>query len=371
MSNAKLKVGFLLLQKQNGSGGLEKVLKDVVEGLQDEIESFVYFVEEPRDIRFLYSFERARCYRVPKLLRNKRPLRPKILYKYFLSRSTKRLGVTLLEDDLDVLLVLDLGKPLLKYLNFLNRIKALTNVKVLSWAHKSAHNLTINQIKAMAIFDHFLTISDGIATQIRNCGYDNVSVIYNPIEEASLIKRKINHFIYVGRIDKNKRVYELINIFSKIDRDNYVFDIYGSSGDKRKDKQLQHFIESKKLSNCINFHGWRSNPWSDINEAGVLLLNSKNEGFPLVLVEAMMRGITCLSSNCSTGPSDIIVPNVNGWLYGVDDEAALKSYLVKILSGELVLPEPEIIRKSVNKFRSNEVLSKFKALLFELSYYAE
>ena len=49
----------------------------------------------------------------------------------------------------------------------------------------------------------------------------------------------------------------------------------------------------------------------------------------MVLCEASSYGIFCISSNCPTGPEDIITPELNGLLYPVKDVASLANHLQK------------------------------------------
>ncbi|MDE9571749.1 glycosyltransferase, partial [Xenorhabdus bovienii] len=81
----------------------------------------------------------------------------------------------------------------------------------------------------------------------------------------------------------------------------------------------------------IFWHGWVKEPWSFVQESIVevssLLLTSKNEGFPMVLGEAISYGIYCISSDCQTGTTDIIKKYRNGELYPVGDVKELAHIL--------------------------------------------
>lgn len=361
----KLKIGFLLLHKYGGKGGTEAVLSSVVAGLKPEFESFVYFVQEPHDFNFVKTFDNSRCFRVPNFLRNKHPLRPRLLYKAFLTLSKKKLFATMSNDALDALIVLDLGEHLNKCLPYLKSIKNKGNTKIISWTHLKLPVFSSKQKQALEIFDVFFTISNGIAKQIKNLGFTNIQTIYNPIKKAELIKRSENHFLYVGRIDSNKRVEGIVDAFANINESDYILDIYGSTGNERDDRCFDLYIKNKNLKGTVRFHGWKDNPWDLISEATILLLNSKKEGFPLVLCEAMMRGVACLSSNCPTGPDEIIQHDQNGWLFNVDDQQQLKAYIEEIIQGKRAIPDPAAIQNSVAKFNYETVMNNFKNSIYQ------
>ena len=57
----------------------------------------------------------------------------------------------------------------------------------------------------------------------------------------------------------------------------------------------------------ITWHGWVDKPWEKINSASCTLLLSKFEGFPMVILESLSYGIPVISSDCPTGPEDLII----------------------------------------------------------------
>ena len=86
-----------------------------------------------------------------------------------------------------------------------------------------------------------------------------------------------------------------------------------------------------------------------------LLLTSRFEGFGLVLVEAISHGIPVISSDCETGPRDIVVEGINGYLYKPGD---LKEFVEKVnglAMGKLKVADPDEMRKTVRKFQIDTV----------------
>ena len=86
------------------------------------------------------------------------------------------------------------------------------------------------------------------------------------------------------------------------------------------------------------------------------------EGLPLVLLEAIARGIYCVSSDCVSGPSDIIKDGINGQLY----ETYNVDELVSILDAPdfcKTLPDQEIVKDSIHDFYEDAYMTNFKNIL--------
>ena len=108
-----------------------------------------------------------------------------------------------------------------------------------------------------------------------------------------------------------------------------------------------------KVNNKIVWYGWQEKPWKHIDFASALILTSDFEGFPMILGEAMSRGIPCISSDCPTGPEDIIISDVNGWLYPLRDIDKLKELLQQVIDDSNILPAPSQVKNSIKKFHLN------------------
>lgn len=122
----------------------------------------------------------------------------------------------------------------------------------------------------------------------------------------------------MGRIqfEDQKNLKEVFLALGKLDKP-FRLDLVGNGSDhdmiKLKKLALELGIQDK-----IYWHDWQTNPWGyvekTIQTVSALVLTSTFEGFPMILCEALSRGIFCISSDCTTGPSDIIKPT-NGLLY--------------------------------------------------------
>lgn len=240
--------------------------------------------------------------------------------------------------------------------------------KIGAWYHYSFKMKHIKK-KYLKNPDFFWAISSGIKSELISMGIPSkkIFVIYNPvnINKVKLVKRsgKQNHFIYIGRIDYDgqKNVSELIRAFNHLNG-NWHCNLYGSIDKKTKKRLLN--LANDNTKNNISFKGFYTNIWGHIRKADALILTSKYEGFPMVLIEAAARGIILISSECPMGPSDIINKN-NGFLYKPGDLKQLTSILKNfIYSKKIRSLNSKEISDSVKKFSYEEYAKK---ILFSLS----
>lgn len=364
----QMNIGFLLLNNHSGKGGLETVLQKTTENLKKEnINSYIFFLYEPSFKEFLTKFEHTYSINYPNALKKCQFAMPRFMEKYlhrrYIQKNYHALFDRVKNANLDALVVLNLTKQFSNHYKLIKNIKELLNIPIISWSHSSISDTkpaVVKKIKSkIDLFDGHLAISNGIKTEIENLYQQkNIYLIYNPISPAEIIPRDPSKFIFIGRIDKNKRVPLLLETFQTLSG-HWHLEIYGSSGSNEKDQEIIELIESLHLTSNVSFHGWTDNPWSKIKKAGVLVLNSELEGFSLVIAEAMMRGIPALSTNCPVGPAEIIQQNINGWLFDTDDMSQCQKIAQGIIDNKIELPEQKAIQKSVEKFNSTKVTNNF------------
>lgn len=364
-------VGFLVVDKHEGRGGLEKVLVDVVQGLQERgVNTTVLMLQRPDNQNYLNSFENIFSMDIHPNYYN--AFLPKFLQRQIWKRSFKKEAKNFLFDNLrtlklDALIVLNISKNFLRILPVIEEIKKdYPQLPIIAWPHisfRTLNNKKLQKNKAiMRVFDRVFAISGGMKSEMEDMySLENIDLLYNPIKPVDEYpKRNIKRLIYLGRInDSRKRVNSLVRLFTQLKGD-WTLDIIGGSGNEEMDIKFQQYINSLGLHEKIIFHGWVDDPWSKVKEAGVLLLNSTFEGFPLVLLEAMVRGIPCVSSDCATGPNEIIRTDINGWLYPVNDEGKCLNIIQKIIDEKLTLPSREQVVASVTSFSEDVVIDNFK-----------
>ncbi len=137
--------------------------------------------------------------------------------------------------------------------------------------------------------------------------------------------------VAVGRIDENKNHELLIRAFGGLAEEfsGYRLIIYGD-GEKRI--ELQRLSEKMGLKERIILPGNADNVAELIYKARVFVLSSNTEGMPNTLIEAMLMGLTVISTDCPCGgPAELIAHRVNGLLTPVGDAKAMENALRAVL----------------------------------------
>tara|TARA_B110000908_G_scaffold171434_1_gene234184 strand:+ start:8105 stop:9250 length:1146 start_codon:yes stop_codon:yes gene_type:complete len=140
----------------------------------------------------------------------------------------------------------------------------------------------------------------------------NIQTIYNPIDIQEInntaplnnfMNSNFINFISVGRLDTAKNHSFLIDVIDKLDRENVRLYIFGE-GELRE--SLNEKIQKLNLSNQIFLMGFTPNPIQYMKVSDAFLFGSKSEGFPNVLLEALASSLPIISTNCKSGPNEIL-----------------------------------------------------------------
>jgi glycosyltransferase involved in cell wall biosynthesis len=193
--------------------------------------------------------------------------------------------------------------------------------------------------------DTIIAVSGGIKNDLIKVFHlhDNkIEVIYNPVDlkEIQISSREtadhewfhdeIPVIISVGRLTKQKGYPYLIKAFSLARRSLPCrLMILGEGEDKER---LVEMARQSGVDRDIEFMGFRENPFPYMAKASLFVLSSLYEGFGNVIVEAMSLGLPVISTECPSGPSEIIDDKKNGILVPVKDERALARAINEVLT---------------------------------------
>ena len=192
-----------------------------------------------------------------------------------------------------------------------------------------------------------------------------IFLIFYPISHKQDIISSPNNTKYDLSLAYVERIYwegqkNLVEAIKGIEKSklNIHLDILGSGPDVNS---LKEYIKDNKLEEKITLFGWVKNPWSILKNKGIdgLILTSRFEGLPMVLLEAMSYGIPCIVSDFE-GFDDVLKPKVNGVYYKLNniDDLENKFYIFRNTSFD-----PIIVKDSINLFYSNVFFSRLDQVL--------
>ena len=101
-------------------------------------------------------------------------------------------------------------------------------------------------------------------------------------------------------------------------------------GEGRDRLELESLAKKLGISDSVCFLGLQKNPYKFMAKSSVFVLSSNQEGFSTVIVEAMACGLPVVSTDCESGPSEIIKNGENGFLVKVADYAEMSHKIIKL-----------------------------------------
>ncbi|WOI24921.1 glycosyltransferase [Cobetia amphilecti] len=201
---------------------------------------------------------------------------------------------------------------------------------------------------------------------VQNCiDVDKINLdanVQNKLEEEKLPK---DYFIFVGRLSSVKNIPEIISVFNSLKKYNLL--IVGSG------EEYTYLKELAKGSQNIFFIGSKNNPYLYMKHAKALLLSSRSEGFPNVLLESLALGVPIISTDCKTGPREILTidsdlttdyyNNSLGVLYRYMSPSSLKSALIDFET--MRFDKDKMVNRS-REFDKDVIAEKYEMILNDI-----
>jgi len=222
--------------------------------------------------------------------------------------------------------------------------------------------------------DMVIAVSRGVADdliQTLDLHPEKVQVIYNPVVTSDLLEKAqepVDHpwftsgeppvILGVGRLTKAKDFPTLIRAFALVRQERDARLVILGEGEEWP--HLEALIRELGLEKYTDLPGFVENPFKYMTRASLFVLSSAWEGFPNVLVEAIAVGTPVVSTDCRSGPSEILEGGKWGRLVPVGDAKALASAIIDTLSNPL---DRESIRKRGEAFDVNAIASQYAKAL--------
>jgi len=203
-----------------------------------------------------------------------------------------------------------------------------------------------------------------------NLESEKIKVIHNPIniKEIDRLKnldfrkdKREKYILAVGRLTKQKGYTYLLRAYNLICKSiDEKLVILGTGEDEAGLKQL---TEDLDVQEKVLFLGFQKNPYVLMKNASLFVLSSLWESFAIVIPEAMACGVPIISTDCPSGPGEIITNGKNGILVRPGDEKALAEAILNLLKDKNLRKRFSIEGKRRAKdFRIEKILPQYEKL---------
>ena len=224
--------------------------------------------------------------------------------------------------------------------------------------------------------DKIVAVSAGVAKDLIKLGLplEKVHYIYNPIVTSGLkekLQENLDHpwflpgqppvILGVGRLTKQKDFSTLMHAFSKVRHHKPVRLVLLGDGEEKT--ALETLAQSLGLAQEVSFLSFVANPYIYMSKASVVVLSSAWEGFGNVLVESMMTGTPVVSTDCESGPAEILADGKYGRLVSVGNTEEMAKAILDTFSNP---PQREILEERANEFTLEKSISCYQLLLENL-----
>lgn len=232
---------------------------------------------------------------------------------------------------------------------------------MMRWAYRKADGVT--------------AVSGGVADDLANAinlPRDRISVIFNPVVTPELIEKSrmpLEHpwlgegkppvILGVGRLTPQKDFSTLIHAFAQVRTVRDCRLVILGEGELRA--ELEQLVASLGVQDSVQLPGFADNPFAWMSRVRLFVLSSRWEGLPNVLIQAMACGTAVVSTDCPSGPDEILEGGKWGRLVPVGDEEALAEAMVTLLG----MPENQLsdVRQRAGGFRPELAVDAYLKIL--------
>lgn len=221
--------------------------------------------------------------------------------------------------------------------------------------------------------DAIVTVSQGAADDLVRLGLsrEQIKVIYNPVvtpEFFEKVKESVEHpwflpaqppvILGVGRLEVQKDFPTLIRAFALVKQQRPArLMILGEGKDR---PLLEALVQELGLEADVALPGFVANPYAYMAKSSTFVLSSLFEGLPTVLIEAMAAGTPVVSTDCESGPAEILANGKYGKLVAVGDVRGLAQAAIETLDA---LPDSVSLRSRAAEFSLEKAIAQYTHLL--------
>lgn len=224
--------------------------------------------------------------------------------------------------------------------------------------------------------DAITAVSHGVAADLAEAlelPLPRIIVLHNPTLTPDFAQRRaepVDHpwfmdaevpvIVSVGRLAPQKDYETLLRAFAKLRRQRAARLVVIGAGNEPAIRRLRALAEELGIGADLDLLGYAPNPVRYVTRAALFALSSRFEGFPNVLLEALGCGTPVVSTDCPSGPREILDDGRYGALVPVGDDAALAQAMQDTLAAP---PDRELLRTRASLFDYDSAIARYAEVL--------
>lgn len=225
--------------------------------------------------------------------------------------------------------------------------------------------------------DFVVCVSNGVKNDF--CSYysydkKNIFTIYDPVLDKYFLNKltaKVQHKFFdddkkvilaIGRLTEAKNFNLLIHSFKHL-HDNYPKTRLIILGEGELRAELEKLILDLNLTAVVELPGFDPNPYAYFKYASLFVLSSNWEGLPGVLIQALASKIKIVSTNCPSGPMEILDNSKYGLLVECDNQPALSQAMEQAIFKEYVNYSDEELESHLKSFHVDSIVEEYLLLM--------
>jgi glycosyltransferase involved in cell wall biosynthesis len=231
---------------------------------------------------------------------------------------------------------------------------------------------TTRRIYPMA--DAIVAVSNGVADdmcRVSGLARDKVLTIYNPIDAGRLFASAAAPLedpwfaagappviLAIGRLETQKNFPNLLRAFAQVRAGRPARLLILGEGSERA--RLTSLVASLGWSEDVAMPGFVANPAAYMARSAVFAMSSNWEGMPVAQMEALTLGTPVVSTDCPSGPAEILAGGAYGEMVPMDDSEALAGAIERVFEGARKVIPPEALAR----FDADAITERYLELMF-------
>lgn len=227
--------------------------------------------------------------------------------------------------------------------------------------------------------DRIIAVSEGVKADLVeefNILPRNVEVIHNPIDLkriSELCNNPVEHVFFVegvpiilsvGRLVPQKGFDILLKAFSDVIKEMDARLIILGEGPEKE--SLARLANELAIAEKVSFLGFQNNPYKFISKADIFVLSSRLEGLPMVVLEAMACDTPVVSTDCKSGPREILQNGKCGVLVHTDDIDALSTAVLTLLKDKVLRERfSRLGKQRVKDFAVEKITLEYEEMIYK------